>query len=75
MKTRLLLPLAICLLGASAQAQYISEGEKIILNGEVIASWFINDNRNQRWRLLVKSGGRLWSCEEVAGYWKCDKKN
>ena len=72
---RFLLPFTFCLLGASAHAQYNSEGEKIILDGEVIASWFINDDHDQRWRLLVKSGGHLWFCEEKIGYWQCNKKN
>jgi hypothetical protein len=70
-----LIPFALCLLSTPAHAQYVSEGEKIILDGEVIASWFINDNHDQRWRLLVKSGGRLWFCEEAIGYWQCSKKN
>jgi len=62
-----------CLTGVEAQAQYISDGEKIVLEGEVIASKWLDGSNGQNWQLLVRYDGRVWKCEERIGYMQCDK--
>lgn len=70
---RHLLAVCACLIGTGSHAQYISEGEKIVLEGEVIATKWLDGSNGQNWQLLVRYDGRVWKCDERIGFIHCEK--